>query len=374
MSLSPAPQTPAPQETDERWRELIGQIGSDIGVTLTSALERVTALATTGKIDREGLRALRDEIERARRVGMIGQQMARYASGRIRQAPEQLSLTTLMREVLVQRGRETAARQLDVRQSMRPVEVVADATLLHALAQAVLDWVLELARHSVEFRIELKPWPPHALLICRFDHAPEATLPAAVVARTDHLAALDTMSWRLVQQIARTLKLGLERADGPRECTLTLEFPRTVTEQIEGVSAVELDQGFAASENSKPLAGSHVLVVAARRDLRGDIRDATRHMGLLVDFVNSVDEAEEFCRDALPHAIVYESALAGDRFRRLCDEISAEVPSFVFIEVAEEGNAFQLSGEGERRHALVGRDAVAESLPSALLFELSRSA
>jgi len=60
---------------------------------LTSALERVTALATTGKIDRNGLRALREEIDRARSVAMIGQQLARYASGRIRQTPEQISLT-----------------------------------------------------------------------------------------------------------------------------------------------------------------------------------------------------------------------------------------------------------------------------------------
>ncbi|MBN8487995.1 MAG: hypothetical protein J0M20_09780 [Burkholderiales bacterium] len=374
MSADRLPQEAPRPSDDPYWRELISQIGSDIGQSLTSALERVTVLATTGKIDRAGLKALRDEIDRARRAGMIGQQMARYASGRIRQVPEQLSLTTLMREILVQRGREASARNLQIRQSLRPVDVIADATLLHALAQAVLDWAFELSCGSLELRVELKAWPAHALLVCRFDHLSDQALPEAVVASTDHVAALDTMSWRLVQQIARTLQLGVDRVDGARDCVLTIEFPRTVSDQLEGVSAVEIDPGFAASENSKPLAGSHVLVVASRRDLRNDVREATRHMGLLVDFVNSVDEAEEFVRDALPHAIVYESALAGDRFQRLCDSIQTEVPGFVFIEIAEEGDGFQLSSDNDARRASVGRNAVQESLPSALLFELSRTA
>ena len=230
---------------------------------------------------------------------------------------------------------------------------------------------LEQARSGIEFRLDMKPWPARAMLTCRFGHAPDH-LPAEVVAHTDHMTALDTLAWRLVQQVARTLELVILREDSPQECLLTLEFPRTVTEQLEAVTAVEVEtEGFAVSENSKPLAGSHVLVLAARRDLRTDIRDATRHMGLLVDFVGSVDEAEAFCRDALPHAIVYESALAGDRFQRLSREISAEVPQTAFLEIAEEGDELLLSGDGSR-HARIGRDAVTASLASALLFELSR--
>ena len=78
------------------------------------------------------------------------------------------------------------------------------------------------------------------------------------------LPSLDSMSWRLVQQISWTLNLVLERTVSDTETTLTIEFPRTVHDEIEGVSVVEIDQGFGVSENSKPLAGSHVLVVAAR--------------------------------------------------------------------------------------------------------------
>ncbi|MBK7614933.1 MAG: hypothetical protein KA375_13380 [Vitreoscilla sp.] len=372
----PLAATSTTQEGDAHWHELIGQIGSDVGQSLTRALERVNTLTTTGRIDRESLRALRVEIEHARRAGMIGQQLARYASGRIRQSPEQVSLTQMMRDLLLQRGREASVHGLEVHQSMRPAEVISDATLLHALLQAVLDWSLEHARQSVEYRIEIRSWPANARLICRFPHHHvSSALPGDVLAAEDDASsALDTLAWRLVQQLARTLDLMVERQDESERAMLAIEFPRTVSDQqLEGVSAVEVDQGFGVSEDSKPLAGSHVLVVANRRDLKTDIRECTRHMGLLVDFVNSVEEAEVFCQEAVPHAIVYESALAVQRFDRLCSDLQNDLPGLVLIEVSEEGTAFELTGDHGRKHALVGRDSVMASLPSALFYELSRA-
>ncbi len=366
-----------PVGQEEHYRALLAQIGSEVGASLSTALERVNALATTGKIDRPALRALRDEIELARRVGMMGQQLARFASGRIRQSPETLSLTQMARDVLMQRGREIGARAIDMRQALRPVDVIADATLLHSLLQALVDWVLEHAQANLEFRIDLAPWPPRARLSCHFSNQKPSLADSRVVARNDAepmASALDTMSWRLVQQIAWALKLELERSDTPDgRIAVTIEFPQTVSEELEGVTAVEIDQGFGVSDNSKPLAGSQVLVLAVRRDLRTDIREATRHMGLVVDFVNSVDEAEEFCRESLPQAIIYESALSGQRFDALRRSVEHELPGFVFIEIAEEGNSFVLSNHGDREHATVGRDAVLASLPSALIFELSKS-
>jgi hypothetical protein len=356
---------------DGHWRDIIGQIGTEIGSPLSAALERVTVLATTGKIDRAGLRMLREEIERARRAGMIGQQLARFASGRIRQSPEQINVTQMLREVLLQRGREATARQIEISQALKPAEIVVDATLLYALLQAVVDWSLDLARKSLEFKVDVKAWPPYARLTVHFEHASSDASDRLSPVGTP-LSALDSMSWRLVQQISWTLGLVLERSDSLTETTLTIEFPRTIHDEIEGVSVVEIDQGFGVSDNSKPLAGSHVLVVAGGREMRSLIKESIRHMGLLVDFVNSVEEAEEFCRDALPHAIIYESVLANDRFHRLHVGISSEMPSFVFIEVAPEGNALQLS-TGSRDGARIGREAVMQSLPSALIFELSRT-
>ncbi len=365
LSQDPPPGGPG----DAHWRDIIGQIGSEVGPPLSAALERVTVLATTGKIDRAGLRALREEIERARRAGMIGQQLARFASGRIRQTPEQVSLTQMVREVLLQRGREATARQLEVHQSLKPAEVVIDPTLLHSLLQAMVDWSMDLAIGHIDYKLDIKAWPPHARLVCRFDHAHESEPGDSRFPSV----AVDSMTWRLVEQITWTLQLEMQRATGERETVLTLEFPRTVTEQIEGVSVVEIDQGFGTSDNSKPLAGSHVLVVAGGRETRSIIKESIRHMGLLVDFVNSVEEAEEFCRDSLPHAIVYEGVLVNDRFQRLRTSILGEVPGFVFVEITAEGHDFELSTQGDQQRARIGRDAILQSLPSALLFELSRS-
>jgi hypothetical protein len=368
----PATDTSAPAPEESHWREIIGQIGTEVGLPLSAALERVNVLATTGKIDRVGLRLLREEIERARRAGMIGQQLARFASGRIRQSPEQLSLTQMLREVLLQRGREATARGVEIRQALKPAEIVADATLLHALLQAMMDWSLDLAQGGLEFKLDIKAWPPYARLTLRFAHGSSDASDRLTPVGTP-LPSLDSMSWRLLQQISWTLGLVMDRAVSDTETTLTIEFPRTVHDEIEGVSVVEIDQGFGVSDNSKPLAGSHVLVVAGSRDMRSLIKEAIRHMGLLVDFVNSVEEAETFCRDALPHAIIHESVLANDRFQKLRASIAAELPTFVFIEVAPEGSALQLTGQGQEHGARIGKDAVMQSLPSALIYELSRT-
>ena len=368
----PVSDKPRQQPDEGHWREIIGQIGTEVGLPLSAALERVTVLATTGKIDRAGLRMLREEIERARRAGMIGQQLARFASGRIRQSPEQISITQMLREVLLQRGREAAARQIEISQVLKPAEVVVDATLLYALMQAVVDWSLDLAQKKLEFKLDIKAWPPYARLSLRFAHASSDASDRLTPVGTP-LPSLDSMSWRLVQQISWTLGLVMERNVSDDETLLTIEFPRTIHDEIEGVSVVEIDQGFGVSDNSKPLAGSHVLVVANGREVRSLIKESIRHMGLLVDFVGSVDEAEEFCRDALPHAIIFESVLASDRFQKLRNGIIGEMPSFVFIEVAPEGSALQLSTNNSNSGARIGRDAVMQSLPSALIFELSRT-
>ena len=370
IMTDPVNEPPRLEPDEVHWREIISQIGSEVGLQLSSALERVTVLATTGKIDRAGLRLLREEIERARRAGMIGQQLARFASGRIRQSPEQVSVTQMLREVLLQRGREATARQIEINQALKPAEVVVDATLLYALLQAVVDWGLDLAKSNIEFRLDVKAWPPYARLSCRFAHVSDEPGPGMPATPQP---ALDSMAWRLVQQIAWTLSLVMDRVVSDNETTLTLEFPRTVAEQIEGVSVVEIDQGFGVSDNSKPLAGSHVLVVCGGREVRTLVRESIRHMGLLVDFVNTVEEAEEFCRDALPHAIIFESVLVNDRFQRLRTSILNEMANFVFIEIAAEGNALKLSTQGEGQRACLGRDAIMQSLPSALIFELSRA-
>lgn len=359
---------------EARWRELLADLGAEIAGPLTRALERVQELVRTGRIERHGLRALREELEAARKAGMIGQQLERLGSGRLFQSHERLSLTLTLRGVLAQRERETQARGIQLKQVLRPVEVIVDPSLLFGLLNSVLDWALANARSSIELRIDMKTWPARARLHCRFARlAPDEPRPSDA---GETASRLDSLTWRLIEQSAWAMELGLERHDEPGRSGLTLEFPRTVSEEIASASAVEIeiDDRFAPSSlDSKPLAGSQVLVVASRREMRNLVRESIRHMGLMVDFVHSVADAADFCKEGLPHAVIYEAALAGDRFQQLRRGILEEAPNLAFIELIEEGSLYEASGVGGRTAARVGRDAISGSLPSALIVELSKS-
>lgn len=356
------PNSPGAGDDTRRWRELIAQLGSEIAAPLTSALERVQALATSGRIDRHNLRSLRDEVEAARQAGMVGQQLARFGSGRLRQSHERIHLTRTLQAVMSQRTRELQVRGITLTQVTRPIEVIVDPSLLFGLLSGILDWTLSLSPARIEFSLDTKARSSQARLVCRLSEAPV----------NDLRALPDTLLWHLVVQTAQTMGLALERTQQGQQVTLTLDFPRTISEEIEGVSATEFDIPTAAFAPTKPLAGNQVLVVASRRETGGQVLDALSNLGLIIDFVESVAEAAEFCREGLPHAIVYESALHGKGFRELRDEVIAQAPQMVFIEITDDTRSFEISGFGDANITRVGRDVVGTSLASALTFELSK--
>jgi CheY-like chemotaxis protein len=355
---------------------LASQLGSEVATALSSALERVNALAATGKIDRAGLRALREEIELARRIGITGQQVIRLASGRVPVVREKLDLTALLREALLQRGREIEARGIEVRQMLASASVHSDPTLLFAFLQTLLDWSFEHAVGRIDLKLDVRSWPTHARLACSFQHVPpdEITTVAAELHPDTETVPLDTMSWRLLQQSAKTLALLVDRNDTPGRTALTIEFPETVANSLQAMAMPEAEDLAHLGPNSMPLTGRHVLVMAARREVRNSIREALRPLGLMLDFVGSVDEAVAFCREGIPHAIVYDGMLGGDRFEKFRGNLMAEVQQLAFVQITETGKAFELHNVGDRQYASVGRDAIGESLPAAMMFELARTA
>ena len=240
---------------------------------------------------------------------------------------------------------------------------------------------LRHARTPVEFRLDMKPWPVHARFTCRFGHLPRRSgghprvnhRSAAPRLPTERLEALDCLSWRLLEHLALTMQLPLERADTAGETTLTVEFPHTANDSLEGASAIEIDSAFALSGDSRPLSGSHVLVIANRRDVRNQIRHAVAHMGLMLDFVTSIESALEFCQHGVPHAIIYEAESMRPQLRSACAATWRSLGGTpAWIEITEHGEAFEVSSFGGTSMARVGRDAITSSLPSALMFELAR--
>jgi len=366
----------AAPERDMAWG-LASQIGIEVAVPLTAALDRVRALQTTGRIDRPGLHALHEELQQARRASIVGQQITRLAQGGIQQQHETLNLTQVLRDVLAQREHDLAARGLAVKQVLKPAEVIADASMLSALIHALFDWSLRHARTPVEIRLDMKPWPVHARVVCRFGHVPADQ--AATVGHSvrgpvapSRVEALDCLSWRLLEHLAFTMQLPVERVDAPSDTTLTIEFPNTASESLEGASAIEIDQSFSLPSDARPLSGSHVLVIATRRDVRNQVRHAVSQMGLLLDFVTSVEAAREFCQQGLPNAIIYESQTYDRSFDDLRNDVQQQGNGLAWIEITEHGEAFEVSSFGGSSMARVGRDAITTSLPSALMFELAK--
>lgn len=360
-----------PHSDPAAWRHLVAEIGAEISMPLTAALERIHTFTSTGRVDRAGLRALRIEIEQARHAGMVCQQLARLATGHVSQSHERVHLTHTLQSVLAHRSRELQARGAQVRQTLQPIEVIADAPLLFSLLNAVLDWSTTSSSGAIDLCIDTTAWPTRGRLSCRFAYHPidQGSPTAATLAH-----GIDGLSWRLIEHTAHALGLVCRRRIDGAFVGLELEFVRTINPLLESASSAEQPEAFADSVNSKPLAGSHVLVVSARRDTRVQVREAIKHMGLVLDFVGSVEEAIEFCNEGLPHAIVIESMLKGPRFKSLAAGIVAEVPEFVFIEIDEPGLGadFQISSVSATGHARLSRDAIMSALPSALVYELSR--
>lgn len=371
-ALSP----PVPGLADDgelaRWQDLLAQVGRELAEPLTAALERVTTFSTTGRIDRQGLKALRDEIDRARQAGLLCQQMARLASGRIRQSHERVHLTHTLQSVLAYRARELQNHGIQLTQALHPAEVRLDASMLFAMLNALIDWWMPLAHGAVSLEVSMGTWPEHARLLCRVCHHP-SDQPAR---RSDGDQTgdwgLNNLHWQLFDQTARTLGLVVRRQADATHVHVTVDFPCTVTARLEALSHEASPDDFADSINSKPLAGSHVLVMSQRRDLRVQVRECLKSMGLVLDFVGSVAEAVAFCREGLPHALVFESALRTPRFEHLMADIRREVPEFVFIEVLDEGRTFEIAAVSDTGMARIGRDAILSGLPSALVYELTR--
>ena len=361
---------------DAAWG-LASQIAVEVASALTPALDSVRQMQASGRIDRAGLHALVTQIEQARCASMLGQQIARLAHGGIQQQPEALNLSHALQAVLAQRQDDPSARAMVVRQTLTPAEAMVDATLLSALLSTLLDWCLRHACTPVDLRLDTKAWPAHARLVCRYGHTPQDRVPAsASVARgassPGHAAALDCLSWQLLAQLARTMALQIERADTESETAVTLEFPQTVNDSLEGAASIHQDGRITFADDSRPLAGAQVLVIAVRREVLNQIRQTLLPMGVGFDSVSSVDAAREFCQQGLPQAIIYESLLYDSAFDSLRNDIKQQCPELAWIEIVEQGDAFEISSFGGMSMARVGRDAIASSLPSAMMFELAR--
>ena len=371
-SLPPAAAPTAVLPSAPTLGDVVARIGAEVAVPLTSALERVVALASSGRIDRHGLQALRSEIDGARRVGLRGQQIARLASGRLRQAVERLDLAQCLKEVLAASALHGNGQAIALPAPPTRAEVLGDASLLHAVLDAAADWGSGLACGQVEWRIDVRPWPVRARVLCRFAHrSPDQASPVRAEGQAQHDSSLNTLDWLLLTYAAHIAGVVVHRQDGPTHTLLTLEFLNTVNGTLEGAAAVDL---VASSEDGmRSLAGCQLLVLASSRGTRQRVREAVHDQDLQVDFVSTVADAEQFCLEGPPQALVFEAHLDGPGLQALRTWLASRAPDFVAVEVLPSGDDCNLRTPGVNACTQLGIDALRPMLLPVLVLEISRA-
>jgi hypothetical protein len=351
---------------------LVVQLGVEVASTLSSALERVGALSATGQIDRAGLRALREEIDVARRAGIAAQQLMRLAGNRVQLADERVELSTMLREAVALRQRECKSHAIQVKQTYADVSLVSDAAVMFSLVESMLDWAFLHARSRVALRLDVQQNPARGRLVCAFlrQHADSGSNIHFIHGQDE---SLNTFSWRLLQQTAAVLGLELSRHDTIERAEMRLSFapadiPLALVDDVQACGPAAA----AATWHDQPLAGRHVVVLAGQREVRQIVREVLQPTGALLDFVASLEEARQLFEDSLPHAVIHEAALGGPRFERLREELLREVPGLAFIQVVNGHQAFEVLQANGHPYANLGVEGLRASLQDALLFELSR--
>lgn len=350
--------------------DVVARIGAEVAIPLTAALQRVQTMADSGRIDRQGLAALRGEIDDARRAGMRGQQIARIAGGLVQQERETLNLGTLLREVLDEQAANSPRQdEVGLRQSLASVEVLADPSLLATVLRAAADWALERARAPIEWRVDVPAAHVQARLQCRICHtAEELSLPANVVASElpPHLDFLDTLDWLLLRLAGHLANIEVTREDGPRFSVLTLRFADTVQGSLEAADSVRGVQGAAGRQPQRLPPGSQLLVLAGRRDARQQVRNAIPGHDIFIDYVPSVIAARDYCGESAPHALLYESPFAGEALRSLCEALHGQTPSTALIEITPAGTGIEKGSIGNAPVLRVAADEMRQRLSTLL--------
>jgi hypothetical protein len=86
-----------------------------------------------------------------------------------------------------------------------------------------------------------------------------------------------------------------------------------------------------------------------------------------------VEEARTFCKNGLPHAIVYEPTVRGTSFEPLRVELLAETASLVMVEIFDEDSTrLENAAASAAPRTRVRREKLEQDLPPLLMNELSR--
>jgi hypothetical protein len=326
-------------------RPLLTRLSAEVAARLTKALDRLGDLADNERLDGRILQDVADEVAGARRVGMIGQQIVRLASGHVRPEAEPVMVSEML-EALAATRRLSIRNETEIRVASAPSRMHCDPSLLNALLHSLMDWCTSHAASAIDFGLQAAT-PRQGL-----------TLTATICVRASQVEhSLDSLDWDLLDFSAQALGVRLSRKQSGEQVTTELQWPLARLP----IDPPVLIQGL-------PMAGCQVLVVAPEREMRNRVRLAIRGLDLLVDYVPSVDAATRYCADGRPEAIVYDGRLDGPEIASLQENLLRLEPGLPFIEVSKTvGEPPQLR-PGTSRLAM---DDLMGSLPSTLATRLA---
>lgn len=344
----------------DHWATLSAMLADHVTECASTLQSGVDQLLLRDRISAAEHRALSLSAERMKTAGHNAQQIHRFHNGRICQSNEKVAMDELVEGVLQERKNELTFLGIALRRELKPVDVLIDPTVAHALVNAVLDWGQAFG-NRINMRMDFNYWPKHARLQVKVanDGAPPSSS-----------LSPDNLHWMLVRQIAQGAG-GVEISREVRDTgvSVTVLFTRTV-QIVEGIYAVEL-----ADDHScmyKSLSGSYALTISPSRQIRADVRDALRGIGVVSDSVMDFDQARDAARDRMPNFIVLDSELKGPDFTAFRDQLLQEVLELPFVEISHDDSAFDVSGLGDFSMAKVGRGNIRETLGKAVMFELTK--
>ncbi len=350
----------APWSLAEHWPALLSGLADQVTEGVNALQNSIDLLLEKGRLSELEHRALGVAADRIKFAGLQAQQIHRFHGGRIRQSHEKVDMAVLLEDLLQERKKELALLGVELRRKLKPVEVLVDPTVAYAFVNALLDWSLPFG-NRIDVRMDLNHWPQHARLQVRASHdgAPPSSR-----------ATADGVSWMLVRQIAQAAGgIDIERTVGEDGVNVTALFNRTV-QAVDGISAVDLSDDH--SSMFKSLSGVYVLTVSPTLQIRADVRDALREIGIVSDSVVDFAQAREAIRRRMPHLIVVDAEIKDEAFDTFRRELLREVYEFPFVEISPDDSSFDMSGFGEFSMAKVGRGNIRDALGTAVMFELAK--
>lgn len=372
--IEPAPAPALPYAAANNWYsdfEFAGILGRELAQPLSDMQSVLQQVQRAGVLRGEDVKRLNDGIHQARTLVMQSQQISRLACGRLRQTHETLSLDKMVATSLHEHAQMFHTQGIEVFQRIRPIEVIVDASLLHSLIDAALDWAAGLGR-KLTVTLDVKNWPEHGLLMFKTSHTIADKTHEPSINAFESNPSDDTVRWYLVNEISHAMGLTVERVSSANETCLVLEFPRTVT-RLEGLTAIEVDTGFdSLFSESKPMAGTRILLITNNARLQGEVQGICKRARLVLDCVSNANHAVRFCELDFPTLVIIDENMRDRVFNELYGDLRSTDPNIPFIEIAATANTLEMAGWTSDSMSRLSQDALQTHLVTFVATELSK--